>query len=744
MQVRRRNDVQLAWFPAQLTPGELSGIFLVKATFTITSDGRLQPAEEPEPASGDRATEAGDSLIYASDFVPFKPAADVTLHASAHAPGGQPVPHLPVEFQIGELRKRLAVIGDRQWQGGILGKTAGAPTPFATMPVAWDRALGSPKDPTNPVGVGRSAGPLPNIEWPDRLLRGPGDRIEPAGFGPIAAEWEPRVGRRGTYRGNYLETRWPWYPEDLEWSYFSAAPTDQRVTGYLRGDEELTFENLHREHSRLQTQLPGQQARCFVTFADHEFREVELALDTLHFDLEEDRCVLVWRGRTPVRSLRLREIQGVFGLLEPLGTEQPLAHYEALRDEAPAEEIETAEQDAAFAATFEQMDARVAGVEERGAQIEAEVEELSKQVEQEMSAQDGWLKEQGITPEMATPPNAPITGDTAFAAADEVLERLRAESPDLLPPEFAPVEAAPLEATPIELPESAAADNEEWTRERVERALASQTSMAEAELPGLDLQGLDFSGADLTKANLTGANLAGARFAGSVLDEADLTEAIVSDCTFQNARIDHATFDELELSGIDFSGTAGVGASFAGCQLTACNFERCNLPKTDFSNCDLTGANFRGADLTGARFGEATAARIDFTEATLEGLHAGDETDFTASTMRRAKLLRANLTGARLDGADLAYCDLRRALLTEATATDAELSRTNLANSVLDDANLAGAKLLQANLLYCSLERVDFTGADLRQANLYGSGTWQAITTDANLDGANLQATRLG
>lgn len=53
-----------------------------------------------------------------------KSAAEALVIGDACAPGGVPVPSLPVRLQVGDggnaIDKRLMVYGDRQWRYGVL------------------------------------------------------------------------------------------------------------------------------------------------------------------------------------------------------------------------------------------------------------------------------------------------------------------------------------------------------------------------------------------------------------------------------------------------------------------------------------------------------------------------------------------------------------------------------------------------------------------------------------------------
>ncbi len=134
----------------------------------------------------------------------------------------------------------------------------------------------------------------------------PGTKLEPAGFGALGQMWIQRFSKLGSYKGNYVKERWPWFPKDFDWSYFNAAPSDLQVNGYLKGDEKLYFENLHPVHSQYNSQLPGLRVRCFISELNDKkeklFKEVKMNLDTLWVDMESEKLVLVWRGVSDIKD----------------------------------------------------------------------------------------------------------------------------------------------------------------------------------------------------------------------------------------------------------------------------------------------------------------------------------------------------------------------------------------------------------------------------------------------------------
>ncbi|MEZ4551059.1 MAG: DUF2169 domain-containing protein [Desulfobacterales bacterium] len=133
-----------------------------------------------------------------------------------------------------------------------------------------------------------------------------------------------RRSKLGTYKGNWLKDRWPWYPMDFDWGHFNAAPADMQAEGYLKGDEPLFFENLHPEFSTYHSRLPSIRPRLFVNkkeLTDQEgfqFMEPKLNLDTLWVDMEAETLVLVWRAVISVLSENYDEITDVFIAAEQL------------------------------------------------------------------------------------------------------------------------------------------------------------------------------------------------------------------------------------------------------------------------------------------------------------------------------------------------------------------------------------------------------------------------------------------
>lgn len=202
----------------------------------------------------------GDNVVF--DLCMPKPRGEVLVSGSAF-PTMAPQAACRARVSIGRVDKTLLVVGDREWRDGAMT----SPCPFTEMPVTWERAFGGAGFADNPVGRGFApvgcaammpgAHKLPNVEDPRSPVRDRNDRPRPAGFGPLDFTWPQRFSKLGTHDQNWLETRFPGLAADLDWSAFNAAPEDQHIDGFWRGDERFVVENLCADQSVIEGDTPG-------------------------------------------------------------------------------------------------------------------------------------------------------------------------------------------------------------------------------------------------------------------------------------------------------------------------------------------------------------------------------------------------------------------------------------------------------------------------------------------------------
>ncbi|MFK7991490.1 MAG: DUF2169 domain-containing protein [Sandaracinaceae bacterium] len=321
----------IGWLAWPIAPPQWSVVFAIKATFAIPPEGGVcRWVDDPPLVTGDlyEDDDATRGLRYPTDLAIAKPRGEVTLVGTAHAPRGRAVRSMVAGFRFGAVHKEVAVVGDRMWKPGLLGGMS-EPAPFTSMPLTWDRAFGGKGNPDNPIGRGiqpvmvggEPRVVLPNLEDRAAMLKNSQARVSPTGTGPIPPTWSPRAARAGTYDAIWHATRWPWFPKDLDFRYFNAAPEDQQIVGFWKGDESFELQHLHPEHARIQARLPGVRPRCVTAVRrgqDAKIEEVALSLDTVTLDADALTVTLVWRGNRPVSDEHHPELEQVFVTEEPV------------------------------------------------------------------------------------------------------------------------------------------------------------------------------------------------------------------------------------------------------------------------------------------------------------------------------------------------------------------------------------------------------------------------------------------
>lgn len=306
MEVRSEGPLRVASIVWRLPAGGQVLTVVAKATY-LMAPGEAQLAPDQESLNEDDNHWDDDpsrSLYSPTDLVPRKPRADILLVGSAFAPRGEPVRSLHARLIVGDVDKTIEVIADRVFtREGQLREGAR----FLKMPLRWERAAAGPG---NPVGM-RLDGPMdrygqiavPNLQPIGLNVQRAGDFIPPVGFGPLAPSWPERRDRLGRHRETWSHRDWATrpLPDDIDRAYFSAAPRDQQ-TDSLRDNERLILENLHPEHPRLVTALPGLRPRVFVERPGSVAREVESRADTLWIDTNRFLCTLVWRVQVRIEG----------------------------------------------------------------------------------------------------------------------------------------------------------------------------------------------------------------------------------------------------------------------------------------------------------------------------------------------------------------------------------------------------------------------------------------------------------
>jgi uncharacterized protein YjbI with pentapeptide repeats len=269
-----------------------------------------------------------------------KPSGEVLLAGDAAAPGGNPVTQKIVEFSVGSVKKRLAVFGDRYWRLTQDGAVFTRPEPFVGMPVDWRTAFGGAGNDRNPIGKGhgasatiRSGGsaPLPNVEDPASLILSIDDSPSPAGCGPMDFMDPDRQRLLGTHDEKWLRTRHPGHAYDFNWDFYHAAPRDQWIDGFFRGDERITISGMHADHPVIESRLPGMRARAFVNMevdGKRVLSELPMRLETVWLFPSILKGVCIYRGGQEIHDIDGNDVIDVMLAYERLSDEpRSEAHY---------------------------------------------------------------------------------------------------------------------------------------------------------------------------------------------------------------------------------------------------------------------------------------------------------------------------------------------------------------------------------------------------------------------------------
>lgn len=733
-----------------------SATLVVKAGFRIMPDGVCEPLEEQPGIEGDVMSAAEvPECRYDADMAQFKPKADVMLTGTCYAPGGKAVTALTATFRVGDWSKSVACIGNRTWDKGLIRSSMNEPEPFTKVAISWQNAFGGPKIAANPAGKGHKDALLPNIEDPENLIGGAGDKPKPAGFGPIHRSWKLRTGKLGTYDKKWLKERFPAWAKDLDWTYFNAAPEDQQLDSFLLGAEEVVLENLHPQHAKLTTTLPGLRVRCLVREGDElALREVPMNLDTLHVDADKQELYLLWRGVTNVQDVDWKACRDILIVSEKLEDrkathEELLPLFEDEPEEGEAEEGEEPQE------TLEQknaaIDKLVKELEARAAKAEGDVASAIKRVGGEAfdpvkhaanapktefshvvsAANSNWARATGAK----LPPG--VSPNDFSPAADPHMQELMQLEQSMKPPTRP---APPQLAAMMKSGEAKGGDfgGAELKDQDLEGADLSEAFLNNADLSGANLKNANLSGASLSGSNLTKADLTGAN-----LSDADLTEADLTGALLDKANLSDAVLMKTKAGGASFKGAKALGATFAEMQADGGNFSGGDFTQSVFSEVALAKADFTGATLDNASFDKVQAAEAVFSGAKMHGFRGGLASDFTKARFEKADATGSVWESSILVEADFGEAELGGALFPDSNLAGARLYGANLTRGMLRNASLKGAKCGNANFFRAMLEMADLTEASMVNANFFQADFMDAITEGTDFAGANLKRTIL-
>jgi len=690
------------------------------------------------------------------------------------SPGRRPVPAGSVRISVGSVNKTLHVFGDRYWikKAGVVSGISD-PQPMTEMEITYENAFGGPGFKRNPLGKGmeekdaEGAIPLSNIEYPDQLIGSPSDRPEPAGFGPLGLDWQQRAGKLGTYDRKWLETRWPWFPEDMDWTYFNAAPEDQIIGRYFRGDEKVVIENMHPERVKIETTLPGLRMRCFIekhAEGKEIFKEVKTRLDTIWLFPEQEMGALIWRATTEVKDEDATDISAVVIDHELFADEKrPLEYYRDLLYMEAIEEPELPEPpEEVEPETIKRPEQPKVKEPEIDPETRAMIKELEEKIAASEKAMMNDLKEKGIDIEqimkelpvaagLTIPAVTEAPGELSLQDLENKLARGEAELQKIFkdmgadPNKLMEVleQKKPLSTKELieKLQESGISDPEtekyllEMEREQEEAekelaALLEEEEKREAELRKEEAKEEFEPEIDeaLTREKVVEDYGEAKSFAGKDLSGLDLSDLDLSRIDFRGAILENIDFAGTNLTGAILSGAVLAGASLLRATLTSAKMDGCNLNRVQGHQANMSHSDLRGADMTESDFSQG---------------------NFEKACMDNAILENSKLEGARFEGASAQWTVFTAANLQKTDFRGADVTRADFTDADIQDANFAETEAHSATFEGATGKFVNFEKADLRKSRadestfLERANFQKADLSEANWEGANLTSSIL-
>ncbi len=715
-----------------------------------------------------------------------KPHSEVLLAGAAFAPKGQPVRHMEVSLQVGPLKKRLSVTGDRQLIRGLVPSfRITPPEPFVRMPLTYTRAFGGPGYAHNPTGKGYeprmslnkdSEVPLPNIETPGKRIKRPGQREMPAGFGPLDLGWPHRQKKAGTYNDRWLKHDFPGYPKDVDWSIHNAAADDQQHPGFWKGGEPYCLTGMHPDFPVIEGHLPAWTTRVFVEVeqkAGLHFQEIPTHPETVWFFPEHSMGVLIHRGQIPIQDSDGLDVKTLLMAYEHPSQPREPDHYRDV--------IETRRDTKSRMAHFfnetplSPVKSDAQREQEQAEQTAAEQRALAEQQRHidfhlaEMTQASG-----GTFPQLEKPtpqPNplgviapeaiergdfslAPLLekGDQLYQEAEAQWAKLEADTaaqvsevPRLSPEEQQQQQALQRAARRqalhhriMEQPEALHPDHQEAFQDAFFSELQrfqSATKRTEEATNQLFAHQQIWGESQARQGRLYATTVT-VNSAEHQPDEGEWIAQWVKELCQRGESLAGRDLAGANLQGQDFRGMDLRGVLLEQADLSGCNFSEANLENATLTGARLDQARFHRANLRNANLCHVQAEQVqwqecDFREARLIEAKCL-RCDFSGSRWVRTQALNAELIECRLEG-----CQVENSFFIEAQAKRSSWNRSQLLKSIFVEAGLQEAQFQESQLQRCLLVNAQAEGSDFRKAHFDTvQSTSKACFRKARFDGA--------
>lgn len=222
-------------------------------------------------------------------------------------------------------------------------------------------------------------------------------------------------------------------------------------------------------------------------------------------------------------------------------------------------------------------------------------------------------------------------------------------------------------------------------------------------------------------AYLRDATLSNADFKQANLVEANLINSDLSDANFNNANLSEAVLIGADLTNADLSGATLTNAKLIGVDLTEAQLQESNMDGIKLDGAILSDATLTNATITNASISDINYADSDLVENDIPHDTLTDELD-------NSKIINISGQEADFSGSNLSNADLTDSNLSNADFINAELDRSILKDTILEQTNFSGANLQNSKI----------TGADIKTAD-FSRSTLAGATITADMDQSSLE-----
>jgi hypothetical protein len=325
LQLENKSLWQAALYPAWGANRIPQITLVVKTGYWFDNRGQLTamkqvPAIEEEDRHYDDPLSS--SLAASCESVPFKQGGELLCYGTAQPPDDSAtVMEVTLGLRRGEKdywQKSLRVSGPRSWQRRLMATEPGQAGTLQPLPIRYEFAYGG-RDPrketacyeANPSGVGYSASSrhhaelkVPQIEMGPDYLESLTQRPEPAGFGPLALHWMPRLALSPQHDEEGLSMGLCPFAEDLALDFYNAAPKDQQFETPFEGGETLMLQGLipGADPKGILIQLPSERPQAWLALSERQQLPLTMTCDTLTIRTDERELLLLWRCAIPLQQ----------------------------------------------------------------------------------------------------------------------------------------------------------------------------------------------------------------------------------------------------------------------------------------------------------------------------------------------------------------------------------------------------------------------------------------------------------